>query len=107
MVRRGRGPPWWKSDSRQVQLIAARFQLGQRRGRPVELLDRRWRASHRLIESLLWRQQKIEQSRLLTIAGAQRCDRPAGDQHAPAARDRLGLAGGDLGRSGQLVEDAV
>ncbi len=29
--------------------------------------------------------------------------RPAGDQHAPATRDRLGLAGGDLGRSGQLV----
>src|SRR5712671_7169460 len=107
MVRWVRGHPWWKGDPRQVQLIAARFQLGQRRGRPVELLDSRWRGSHRLIESLPWRQQEIKQGRLLTVAGGQRCGRPAGDQRAPAARDRLSLAGGDLGRSRQLVEDAV
>jgi len=57
--------------------------------------------------SLLWHQQEIEQGRLLAVSGGQRRCRPAGDQHAPAARDGFGLAGEDLGKSGQLVEDAV
>ena len=53
MVRRVRGRSRRKGDPREVQLIAPRFQLGQWRGRPVQLLDSRRRHSHRLIKTLL------------------------------------------------------
>jgi len=100
MVRRFEGHPGRERCPRQVQLIAPRFQLGQRpqlSGR-VHRLSRGWQPPADQGPPLAPAENRAGSiARLFPAANRRSC--PAGVSTAPPPRDGLGLASGDFGRS--------